>query len=128
MLIGKAWPYPTICDKDPSKAIAMVKWDNSINETAQNFAHAVGLILGMYKDEAPASTGRNKICGTEQDNNAKNIMSSSKPKESKWSSCSNEDFQNYYDGVIASGKPFCLEVREKETTRGIPYPESKQNM
>ena len=61
----------------------MVKWDNSINETAQNFAHAVGLILGMYKDEAPATTGRNKICGTEQDE-AKSIMSSSKPKENKW--------------------------------------------
>ena len=103
----------------------MVKWDNSINETAQNFAHAVGLILGMYKDEAPASTGRNKICGTEQDNKAKNIMSSSKPKESKWSSCSNEDFQNYYDGEIARGKPFCLEVREKEKRRVVPEPKSK---
>ena len=56
-------------------------------------------------------------------------MSSSKPKESKWSPCSNEDFQNYYNGEIASGKPFCLEVRSGSYAKARVdlEPESKQN-
>ena len=103
--------FGSMCDSDKTRARSITVWHGDTERTAQEVARSIGLTLGMDWDfRASARTGRTRTCGSGDWRDGGFLMSYgwSRPKK-EWSTCSIDDFNTYYAGVLVKESQFCLD-------------------
>ena len=89
-------------------ATSLTKWQNNILTTSQTLVHELAHNLGVGHDFEPNPIGRTRTCGPGKWTSGGGLMNYGKPRKTEWSSCSREDFTNYYERVLQT-RGFCLQ-------------------
>jgi len=99
---------PALCAWNNRGATSLTKWQNNILTTSQTLVHELAHNLGVGHDFEPNPIGRTRTCGPGKWTSGGGLMNYGKPRKTEWSSCSREDFTNYYERVLQT-RGFCLQ-------------------
>ena len=114
---------PGICSCNSRTASGITSWWNpskELVELAETFTHEIAHNLGIYhdfetkEDNPRGHMTRYRTCGPGKWNSGSDnqVMNYDQPRQPTWSTCSNQDFQDYYTAqkIKYDGK-FCLKEK-----------------
>ena len=103
-IVGKSITDGMCSGSEKQKPRVIVRVTKDEVRTAMTLAHEIGHLLGMEHDFIPGK--RDRKCG--KGKKSGELLMNYGGNRTTFSECSNDDFKNYYERVVAVKGKFCL--------------------
>ena len=107
---GKA-EQDSVCSDEISRKLAIIEYQADFSITSYILAHLLGHNIGMHHDYYEDGNANRVSSSGSSCSNIGGVMDNARVAHVQhvWSTCSNEDFDKYYNTILKKNKEFCLE-------------------